>query len=89
MCVCVYGFEQLAKAKDAGSTLKQKAHTHTHAKKIDKYTNGLVVKTFTIHFPISSNNAKHKHNKWFCYMDHGNRHFMWLLVFVDCLVALE
>lgn len=29
----------------------------------------LCVKTFTIHFPISSNNAKHKHNKWFCYME--------------------
>lgn len=28
MCVSVYGFEQLAKAKDAWSTLKQKAHTH-------------------------------------------------------------
>lgn len=91
--VCVYlnlkAFTEPRMLKAKMRTQKQRPTTQTYQttmrKKIiyiDKYTNGLVVKTFTIHFPISSNNAKHKHNKWFCYMDRGNRHFMRLLVFV-------
>lgn len=47
------------------------SHKHIYI----KHKNGLIVKVFSIHLPISSNNAKHKHNKWFCSMNHNIRHF--------------